>query len=349
MVRRIDGEPQIRNICLSKECPPTHPRFPNRKTSDSRKVFAADQSIIRVHCRLAASRLIRRASAGLLMNEQDEAMGPQGPCQNRRTFLANALAAASALARECSWGASCLPSGRNLAFNLDGLPQSHPLIPALKQGAECLEAMDKVNDYTATFHKRELVGRKMVEAQMELKLRENPFSVYLKFLNPSAGREVAYVNGQNDGKLLVHDVGFASLAGTISLDPTGSYAMSDNRYPITMIGLRNLVSTMMQQWLDQTKLDGVTVNQFPNARIGELSCKAVEATYHEPQAGVKFQTARLYFDSERGLPIRFQGFDFPGRRDKEAQLVEDYFYTNLQLNVGLADLDFSPKNPKYGF
>ena len=52
-----------------------------------------------------------------------------------------------------------------------------------------------------------------------LKVMHQPFSVYMSFLKPYAGREVVYVDGQNDGKLIVLEAGFKRMLGKINLDP----------------------------------------------------------------------------------------------------------------------------------
>jgi hypothetical protein len=268
---------------------------------------------------------------------------------SRRRFLTRAAAGMSLLGAGPLLMRSLLADPTQLATRIDEAPSEHPLIPALKMASESLAALAKVNDYKGTFTKHELVGRKVIDTRMEFKLREEPFSVYLKFLHPHAGREVIYVHGHNNNYLQVHDVGFASLAGTLSLDPTGSYAMEENRHPVSSMGLRNMVQKLIETWLDDTKLDGITVNTFPNAHLGQIPCKVVETSHRRKQPGAKFQMTRLYTHSELGHPLRLQAYDFPGKAGGEAPLVEDYHYGDLAMNVGLTDMDFSTKNPKYRF
>lgn len=267
----------------------------------------------------------------------------------RRDFLVHCCGAASALGVGVVVGQNLFADRTQIAARIEEAPESHPLIPALKMATESLVALDAIKDYRATFVKRELIDRSVKESRMELKLREDPFSVYLKFLQPHAGREVLLVSGQNDGKLLVRDVGLAGLAGTISLDPTGSYAMAENRYPVTMIGMRTMVATVLEQWLGETKADDLTVNLYPNARIGKVACKAIETSHGSTRSGARFQMTRLYIDNDHGLPIRVQQYDVPSRRESQPPLVEDYLYSDLKTNTGLSDIDFSTKNPKYGF
>lgn len=268
---------------------------------------------------------------------------------NRRTFLSNSLAAMSALGAGVVIGNNLFADRTQLAARIEEAPPSHPLMPALRLANDSLTALEGVKDYRATFIKREQIGRKLLDSRMELKLREDPFSVYLKFQQPHAGREVIYVQGQNDNRMLVHETGFASLVGTLALDVDGSYALEENRYPLSMIGLRHMVTKLMEQWLRETEMDGITVNYYPNAHIGQLPCKAIETSHRRQRPGVKFQMFRLYVASETSYPVRLQSYDFPQGRETEPPLVEDYLYTDLAVNVGLADIDFSTKNPKYRF
>lgn len=268
----------------------------------------------------------------------------------RRRFLLQSGGALAAAGTGIFVGNHLFANPVEIAAKVDNAPQGHPLVPALKEGTAALEALTGVKDYVANFIKKELVGRKFIEHQIAMKLREEPFSVYLKFLKPHTGREVLYVDGQNNNMLKVRDVSFAaSLVGTLDLDPKGSYAMDENRYPITRIGMRFMTAAVLEQWLAETKIQGLSVNFYPNARIGERSCKAIESTHSNPRWGGKFQMTRLYIDKGTGFPVRVQQYGWPTRQNAQPPLIEDYLYTNVQTNVNLADMDFDPKNPQYRF
>lgn len=60
---------------------------------------------------------------------------------------------------------------------------------AIKLAKEAHENLKKVKDYEATFSKKEVVGNKLVTAEMFVKFREEPFSVYIKYLTPHADRK----------------------------------------------------------------------------------------------------------------------------------------------------------------
>ena len=58
---------------------------------------------------------------------------------------------------------------------------------------------------------------------------------------------------------------------------------------------------------------------------------------------------RVYIDNELGLPIRFEAYDWPRRARVEPELLEEYSYMHLKLNVGLRDIDFDVANSAYSF
>lgn len=226
---------------------------------------------------------------------------------------------------------------------------AHILTPAFKLAVAGLEALQNVKDYEALFVRKEQVNGSLVNSQITIKLRQEPFSVYLKFIEPSAGREVIYVEGKNDGKLLVHETGFASLAGTLSLDPKGSMAMNGNRYPVTMIGIKTMTETVIEKWLQVKNEKDTKVNVYPNATVGDLSCKVVETVLAKPVDGIPQQTCRLYVEKATGYPVRVQSLAFPVKPGEKQETVEDYFYSKLKTNIDLKDADFDTENPAYGF
>ncbi|MHC4874963.1 MAG: DUF1571 domain-containing protein [Planctomycetota bacterium] len=227
--------------------------------------------------------------------------------------------------------------------------KSHPLATGLHMAADSLSALESIQDYTATFHKNEVVGRKRVMQRMSLKLREKPFSVYLRFQEPAEGREVIYIAGQNDGELLVHETGLTSLIGTIGLDPKGSKAMEESRYPVTMIGMRTMVDQIVAQWQSELAMKDTKVRYFPNAKVDNVECRVFESSHATPARGVKFHMTRLYVAKENKLPVRVEQFDFPSKTGAKPAIVEQYTYLNVKPNVGLKDIDFDTKNPAYEF
>lgn len=264
----------------------------------------------------------------------------------RRRILALAGAGAISLLGRGLYGDEV-----QIAALIDQAPQTHVLIPALRSAIKSLDAAKALTDYEATLTKTEQVGREILTARLQVKIRKSPFSVYIKYLEPHAGREAIYFTGRNNGNVVVHDTGLAALVGTLNLDPAGSTAMDENRYPITKAGMVVMTESLMEQWIALAKAEatGVTVNHYPNAKIGNLACQTIEVVLAQPVGSSSYQTSRLYVDAASGLPIRVQQYAFPTRRGQKPVLVEDYLYQNLKTNIGLGDIDFDPANPKYGY
>ncbi|MCA9061305.1 MAG: DUF1571 domain-containing protein, partial [Planctomycetaceae bacterium] len=211
---------------------------------------------------------------------------------------------------------------------------------------------DKVTElsgYEATFVKREVVGSSLLSQELQMKVRHEPFSVYLYFKNPHEGREVIFVEGKNNNNLLAHETGFASLIGTLELSPDGSQAMSENRYPVTKAGMANMLTAILEQWEDESKFGECDVKYYPSAKIGESTCKVIESTHPTPRKQFRFHITRVWIDSETGRLVRIQQFGFPPNDKAKPPVMEDYTFTNVKADVRLTDRDFDVNNPKYNY
>ena len=226
----------------------------------------------------------------------------------------------------------------------------HPLTPMIRWAKSLRGDLAAIKDYTATLIKRERVGKQVLGPEhMALKLRQKPFSVYLRFLAPAdmRGREVIYVDGRNDGKFQVHLTGFQQLLGTISLKPNDPLALTDNRHPITETGILNLVDRLIEVGEQDLKHGDCMVRVLRTTVQGnDAFCIEVDHPQKKPE--FLYYRAKIYIDQARKLPVRFEAYDWP-QTGGEPPLLEEYTYLDLKLNVGLTDIDFETKNPEYGF
>ncbi|MBI5757540.1 MAG: DUF1571 domain-containing protein [Planctomycetales bacterium] len=227
--------------------------------------------------------------------------------------------------------------------------KDHPLREPLKLAARSREALAAVKDYSGLFIKRELLGKKIVKQVMETKIRHEPFSVYFRYREPDAGREVIFVKGANRDRLLIHEEGFKSIAGTVALPQNDPQVMKESRYPITMVGMSALLDTIAGQWEEEMKYSDVVVKFYDQAKLGEIDCLVAESSHSQPRKEFRFQMTRLYVDKKDNLPIRAEQYGWPKKSGEQPQLVEEYTYSNLQLNAGLTDRDFDTRNPEYRY
>lgn len=227
----------------------------------------------------------------------------------------------------------------------------HPVARAIRTIGECQKSYAGIADYSCTFYKRERINGRMTPLYvMSMKARTSPRSIYFKFESPCKGREAIYVEGRNAGKILAHDVGLTRfLAGTLEIEPTSARAMEDNRHPITDAGIGKLIDTIRRRWELELTPEESLVAFNPDMTIGPRKCLMIESVHPRRQPSFQFHKVRLYIDSEHSLPIRFEGYDWPREEGGEAELVEEYSYIDLKLNVGFDDRDFDPANPRYSF
>lgn len=238
---------------------------------------------------------------------------------------------------------------KKIASSSGDNPPAHTLDPAITVGRSSLERISALKDYQAVFTKQEQVGGQMIRHEMKVKIRHRPFSVYMHFSGREEGREVIYVEGRNDGNLLVHETGLTSLIGTIKLDPNGRQAMSESRHPITKMGMQRMLEILLQQWQSEKKYDDIQLKYFPKAKLGDRLCKVIQTSHRKRKKSVEFQMTRLFIDRESSLPVRIEQYAYPEKAGSEPVLVEEYTYSNVQSNTGLKDIDFDSENPEYDF
>lgn len=254
----------------------------------------------------------------------------------------------------------------------------HPLDPLLEIANLAIAEIDEhVTGYTATMTSRVFADEKLQnERQMLCKIRhqhqpENdesiPFSVYTRFVKPAShvGQEVIYVEGRNDGKLIGHLGGLLNLKRGY-LDPDGPRAMEGNRYPITDIGVRNLVVKMKDFGLRDREHDECFVKMTRDVQLNDRTCTLIEVVHPQSRPHFDFHLARIFIDDERNFPIGYEGYSWPEKKSistsaesadaifsqiniETLPLLERYYYTDIQLNPGLTDTDFDPANPEYDF
>ena len=230
----------------------------------------------------------------------------------------------------------------------------HPLIPAIALAKSGLESIDAtIKDYSCTMVKREQVGGALGEHQyIFLKIRHEPFSVYMRFLAPEEvkDQEVIWVAGHNDGNMLAHaGSGVRAMIGTVSLKPDSMVAMDSQRYPITEIGVRNLASRLVEVAEHDAQFGECDVNFFPGAKVNGRVCTCIQVTNPVPRRNFRFHLARVFIDDEMKIPVRFEAYDWPPVAGQQPVLMEEYTYMNVKLNNGFTDLDFDVKNTAYKF
>ena len=145
----------------------------------------------------------------------------------------------------------------------------------------------------------------------------------------------------------------------MKLDPTGSLAMKESRYPVTEMGLLQLADLVLQvpQARPVTRNRGSAGRSF---RIRSSSTTSATAGSSNTTAADVETTTASRSPTSTGrcsLPICVKNFGWPAEGVDvadataldEATFIEYYGYTDIQFEDRLSDNDFDKKNADYKF
>jgi hypothetical protein len=220
---------------------------------------------------------------------------------------------------------------------------TNPLDEPLRLLARAQQVFRGVRDYTCTLIKQERMNGQLQPVMvMSMMVRNEPFSIYLKWHQPRAnvGQEACYVAGRNGGKMRAKATGVLGVAGFVSIDPDDPRARKNSNHSITEAGLANLLGRFDRGWRAEYPLNRLQV------RVGEYEynkrrCMRVETT-HTTRVQTPVYRSVVYFDKEVQLPIRVEAYDWPRQGGNPGgELIEVYNYVNLRLNVNLPDEVFN--------
>jgi outer membrane lipoprotein-sorting protein len=239
-----------------------------------------------------------------------------------------------------------LPDGQT--FDLQQRPGEHPLAPVLRVAKAGLAEIDaKIQDYSCIVTKEEAINGVLGESQtMFVRVRHQPYSVYMYFLQPFKGREVLYVDGKYNGKLVAMSDGLLRSMGRVKLNIHGDMAMKGQKYPITKFGIRTLTAELIQVAEQDVKFGECSVNVRHNAAIDKRPCTRIEVIHPTPRKNFRFHIARIYIDNELRIPVRYGSWMWPRQPGEKPPLEEQYTYRRIKLNNGYDDSTFDEDNPE---
>jgi hypothetical protein len=204
-----------------------------------------------------------------------------------------------------------------------------------------------MDSYTMRLRRREVVnGKQRPEELMLCKFRQEPFSVYFKWLGPEAkGREAVYVKGRPGNE--IHTL---TAAGDVPLMPGGQrfsisadsvMVKSKSRYPITEAGLGNSIRKFGAIALAVEKGDSrlgtlKLLGPVKRPEFEELLEGVEQAVPQNSDPLLPSGGRRWWFFDPMGLPALIITHDETGRE------VEYYCHDRIQAPVRLDDDDFNP-------
>lgn len=205
----------------------------------------------------------------------------------------------------------------------------------------------RVRDYSGLFYRQERVkGELMPEQSMQIRVRQQPFSVHMKWLGPQklVGQEAYYVASKNNNQVKVKAAGaLMSALGFMSFDPNDPKIMATNRHPITEAGIGNLIERLAQGNETERRLPSDHCElAFADYKFLGRPVTRMESTHRKNNGQFYCYRTVVYLDKETRLPVRFEAYDWPRQGGSPAgDILECYSFVDVKFNIGLTDSAFS--------
>lgn len=234
---------------------------------------------------------------------------------------------------------------------------------ALQRNIQLLEAGCRTfrafPHYSANFTRQERVAGELCPLEeIEMKVRHEPFSVFMHWLSVDAGRQLLFVNGTNDGRMLVRLGGWKGrVLPTLNIDPLGEDARERSRYPISRAGILALAELMLEhRRADLMRNVSLRCDYAENRELNGRNCYYFCFEFEAPEESDVYRKSVQYIDSVWHVPVCVQNYTWPDNRGQENAvsldddtLIEYYSYSEIDTGLRLSDVDFDRENPDYRF
>jgi|GEM_PF-1291872 len=205
-------------------------------------------------------------------------------------------------------------------------------------------------DFQGTLHKQERIGGVLGDPQeLRVKMRREPRAVYLNWGSES-GKEILWRHGQDDGKLLLHPGGWKGrLTPVVRIAPDHKLVQALTRRPVEKIGLWNMGHELhgRKSALHKSEIS-VTTSDCTGPDGRELQSFRILDSEQQGEEDYDHITV-VFVDRLWKIAVGCEVYGWPESEDAEPPMLESYFYSDIEFNVGLSDRDFDPSNPEYGF
>ena len=174
----------------------------------------------------------------------------------------------------------------------------------------------------------------------------------MKWTEGDKGRQLIFVQGQNDDKVLVQIGGMAGrLTGALPLAANDPRILAESRYAATDAGLLALTNIILSHHqMDLERATGVSVEMRDGESFDDRPCYLTTLTYDHPTINADYHKSLILIDKELSVPVCVRNYTWvegkPAATHDESNLIEHYSYTGLQINTQLSDNDFEKSKYK---
>lgn len=210
-------------------------------------------------------------------------------------------------------------------------------------------------DYRCVVTMQENIGGELKDPRRaKLLVRSEPFSVYMKYISPDEieNREVIYVDGKYNNRLISNKGGkrpvMAQLTRALEIDCP--LAMKESDHQITEIGMGGIMEQLLDVADIALSMPEIEIGFIQGASVDGRPCTVIEIRHETKTPDFPFYFARVFVDDQWEIPVRFVCYDWPTKEDpNNLELLEEFTYTQIEMNVDAQDEDFDYLNPSYGF
>lgn len=212
--------------------------------------------------------------------------------------------------------------------------------------------------YSAVFSKQERIQGDLGDTQtIDLKVQHTPhFSVYMKWRNGDAGRQVLYSEQYEDRQMVVKLGGLKGrLIPAIKLDPNGERAMSEARHPVTNAGILGMQRKLLaHRRADIARGYGVRCRRLPDQQFDENHCICFEYLYDSAEISPVYRKSVVLIDARKHVSLLTRNYTWTAESEglsteelDQQTLIENYSFSSVNFGAALLAEDFSRDNPRY--
>jgi len=200
------------------------------------------------------------------------------------------------------------------------------------------KCQQRIQDYSVTLEKQERIKGKLKKIEyVDVLFKQKPYSVLMRWTkNAGSIDKLLYVEGNYDNKMIVHPTGLLAWIKSARRDPRCEQAKKSSLRTCDQFGFERLLQSVIEVNNLASQNDDLEFKYIGKTTVDDRQCLAIERILPE---GKNYPCARfvIVFDLDFGLPVKASSYDW------QNNLISQYIYKNVQLNVGLADVQFTPK------
>ncbi len=188
-----------------------------------------------------------------------------------------------------------------------------------------------VQGYSMIFHKQErLAGKLQKVEKLKVHFREQPFSVYMEWLEGARlAAKTLFVQGDNNGQLLARPHGAILGLVVISQDIDSEKAKASGRYTINEFGLFKAMQRTLACMKDAQARGTLHLSYegvFALPETGDRPCYKFVRSQYSPAEEDGIEHFTFYIDQETWLQVGSI------LKDAKGDIIAEYFFRDIQLN-----------------